>query len=90
MKTFEQHWEKVEEYLNWDRINKTMIFLDWSWVNKGVPDIDQLKATVMKLMGEAYNSETDYKIGTGGFKIEYFKEDDCFNVSFQLTNWSTY
>lgn len=92
--TLQEHINEICDEFNFDRVQKTMEFLGWEWVTSGgVPTTSELRKKVRDLMSIAYEGGlkrgADYSTGTGGFWVEYFYEEDFFEVTFQLERWST-
>jgi hypothetical protein len=90
--------EKIEEILNnfdFDRVFKTMTFLDWTWLYKGVPSIYQLVVSSKKKLEDSYDYSLEHKedwgIHSGGLKVRSYYENGKVDLSleFVLTDWDT-
>ena len=54
----EYHMNDVMERIEWERIHKTMVALDWKWARfDAVPTIEQLKADILQRMEKMYKQE---------------------------------
>jgi hypothetical protein len=91
--TLQEHIDNVMDWFDFDRVHSVMTHLNWYWAStNGVPEKAELRAYVRKHMTYVYN-QTHSKEGgyfcSGGFEIEYYREEDCFNVQFILSSWGT-
>lgn len=94
--------EEILAHLNFDRINKTMIALDWGWSKPNcklleIPNIEELKAKVVNLVIKAFHhyktsNEIPISVCTGGFEVELTPSEKHFNISvkFVVDDWITY
>lgn len=81
---------KIYEILNefdFSKVHKVMEFLNWTWMEKGVPSIADLKHTSKRLLEECFDStqktgKSSY-IRTGGFVATYDIEDNSFSLRFE-------
>ena len=95
MSNLQKHTDEVMDEFDFGKVQKTMEFLGWEWARaeEGVPTNGELRRQVRDLMAQAYDYATksgeDYKVGTGGFDVRYFYDDDFFQVEFVLSQWST-
>jgi hypothetical protein len=100
MKTLEKHIDEVMDWFDFDKVEKTMKFLNWEWHNEGVPTIPGMRQHVRGFMRELYaegqNQESFRSVrASGGFYVEYTKNIDengpwdRFDVSFRLVEWGT-
>ena len=95
MKLLQDHIDEVMDEFDFGKVQKAMEFLGWEWVGaeEGVPTESELRKGVRRHMidayDKAYQQKRNYKVGTGGFSVEYFYEEDFFQVEFVLSQWST-
>ena len=89
--------DEVMDYFDFDKVAKTMRFLNWNWIIDGIPDSPKIRQQTRLLMNDCYTrliaSGTDeMTISTGGIKVTCYiiKEKPEFDVSFELAQWSTY
>lgn len=90
MKTFEQHWDEIETWFDFQKVKKTMEFLEWHWGwgdNKGVPSLIQIIEGGKERAKEAYDRKGTSNCG--GFYAEYNKKFDRLTLEFILENWTT-
>lgn len=79
----DQKIETVMAAFNFEKVHKAMVALGWTWQDKDVPTISQLKETARKLLKNSSENEFG-NIMTGGFKAEYHKDGE-FTLEFILT-----
>ena len=87
----ERHIEHVMRWFDFDKVYRVMVALDWKWsTGAGMkrPTIDELKDNVIRLMNEVYPQGVSR--ATGGFMVQYDREDDVFEVAFIVTDCDTY
>lgn len=94
----------IEEILNnfdFEKVQKVMNFLDWTWFSCGRPQIHHLKGTAQQLMHCAVdgvrkkckNVNEPYFCATGGFKATAYR--NVFNhlihiqLEFIVSDWET-
>lgn len=85
----------ILEETNFDKINRVMTFLDWTWFSyNGVPTIEQLKTEAKRLLEDVYNDSDDYEYPcitheTGGFVATRDMIDGIkmLSLDFVLTGW---
>lgn len=69
-KSFEFLCRNIGEQFDFERVCKTMKALDWVWSfgneRYGIPNVDTLKQTAIKLLREVYDNERG-TVSTGGF-----------------------
>lgn len=76
MKTFDELWKDLEENFDWEKVHRTMTFLDWKWQGKEV-SISDLKQFSMDLCQECFvkvissKSKLSCRSGSGGLYAEY-------------------
>ena len=102
LKLLKTKLKETLECLDFDRINKTMIALDWGWSKPncktvGIPSIEQLKVAVVNLVIKTFHhyktsNEFPISVGTGGFEVELTPSGKYFNLSvkFVVADWVTY
>lgn len=74
-KKLEKRIKYIMEGFDFDRVQIVMNHLDWQWVDKGLPNIDQLRECAERLLREAWerggsNATQWFRVGTGGFRAE--------------------
>ena len=93
--TIDEHIHEVMDELDFQRIYRTMLHLNWQWAGAedGVPNIPELRKMVRKLMESAYIeamvNHRNSGICSGGFDVDYNYEYDIFDVKFVLADWRT-
>lgn len=60
--------------LDFEKIHKTMVALDWSWWNQGVPSVGAIKKEARDILEYAW--EHKCSTGTGGFWVTYEGETE--------------
>ena len=84
MKTFEELWEDIEKNFDWEKVHKTMVFLNWTWgfdfIN-GVPSMVQLKNSTKGWLRQCYDTskrggKRSKSISCGGFTMKYAEFHD--------------
>jgi hypothetical protein len=89
--------EGILENFNFEKVRKTMEFLDWKYFDsEETPTTYRLIKSAEKRLEEAYKKATEdkqnYYVASGGFKAfaEYNEETgivDFLELSFVLTSW---
>jgi len=103
-KKLEDMIETVMEHFNWDRAERTMRFLNWTWAGvpgQGVPNINDLKSNGRYLINSAVKGALEDKTlrpwetfftATGGMKASVTKNKynqiNSINLEFILTSWN--
>ena len=96
--TKEYQIEIILSEINWDKIHRTMTFLNWGYHNfnennTSIPTIEELKIKGRKLLEDVWNRELDDEIyislSCGGFEAEKVEIDDLkiLSLKFVLTEW---
>jgi hypothetical protein len=91
-KCLQFHIDEVMDNFDFDKVEAHMSHVGWAWAigadDFEVPTISEMRKTVRRLMGEAY--ELGF-IATGGFYVYYkeFDDGDRFDVMFSISGWST-
>ena len=63
----------IIENFDFDKVNKYMTEVDWQWHGEGVPTVDELKRTAVRLLVDAVDDKTEFtSLGTGGFRAYKF------------------
>lgn len=79
--------DAVMEELDFEKIHKTMVALDWEWWYQGVPSIETLKESARDLLEYAW--EHKCSTGTGGFWVAYEGETNedhpVLRISFEVS-----
>lgn len=68
---------------NWEAVQMYMNYTNWTWRDKGVPTIDQMKETVKKLYESLDLHDTD-NVGTGGFWV--IKNNEEVRIEFTISS----
>lgn len=90
MKTIDKHIDEVMDWFDFETVHNVMTHLNWTWsMNDQPPTIPELRQCVRGLMRDAYTKNLQ-SISTGGFTIIYDKEHNTFDVSFSVSEWSSY
>lgn len=79
-KLFGSKIDKVIERFDFEKVHKTMVALNWTWRDEGVPTIKSMKETARKLLQNAAINEFG-NIFTGGFYAKRY-EDGELELSF--------
>ena len=89
--------EDIMEHYDFNRVQKTMKLLDWTWMNASEPpSLDELRVKAHGLLDEAYKLSTKYKDGSysecGGFRatadFSYNTLEVCsLDLLFSVTGW---
>ena len=75
------------DFLDFEKIHKTMLYLNWTWHNTGVPEIYEIRQFVRKLINELIDKNLR-EIQCGGFHI--YKRDKDIVITFELTYLEIY
>lgn len=99
----DKYIEEIVKFFDWNRVNKTMIVLDWKWAfsknENGIPSIEELKESAIKQLKNNYDAceltKKTVKTGSGGFYVEaYYNNEsnkvDFLKLSFVLTTWDSW
>ena len=95
MSELQKHIDAISDHFDFGKVQKVMSFLNWEWVGseEGVPTEAELRQQVRRLMTDAWNRADglgeDYGTGTGGFWVQYYYEENFFEVTFQLAQWTS-
>ena len=93
MKNFEELFDEVAQQIDWEKIRKTMEFLEWTWAYEEVTTYTLIK-TGKQLCKEAYDDavkdNTTCEISTGGFHAFYNSYNNELNLYFVLESGSSY
>jgi len=94
MKTEQELIDEVMDEFDYDRVQKVMEFLDWTWVTvDGVLTISDLKRRTRKMLSESIVNcqiaKSNYTSSTGGFTVEVEWDKvlggiDCVELRFVL------
>lgn len=73
--------KEVLSSFDFEKVHKTMVFLNWTWYFKEVPNLLELKYTAQELLEEVCerclkskktSRDIPYIIMTGGFRVEAY------------------
>ena len=93
---------EIVENFNWERVQKTMTALNWTWAGEfgsSIPTTGALFRCAIDLLHHAYDGaekeKADYSAGTGGFYAraiidEETKEIVELRLAFEVCNWDYY
>lgn len=84
MKTFDELWKDLEENFDWEKVHKTMSFLEWEWTYdgiSGVPQKIQLKNSAKGWLRQCYDickrgGRRSKSMSCGGFTVKYAEYHD--------------
>ncbi len=81
--------DEVMDEFNFDRVHRTMMFLDWKWGMPGtVPSIGDLRRAARARMQECIEKNW-HSIESGGLRAEYDPETkDWIRLNFVLADWT--
>ena len=84
MKTQQEWIDEVMDEFDYDKVQKVMEFLNWTWFTvDGTLTVSDLKRSTRKSLHDGFNCATlaksNYRSGTGGFivEIEWDKDLNC-------------
>ena len=92
----------IMENFDWEETQRVMEFMNWTWVDEGVPTIERMKQTAERLLRNAAESRlTEYKneyweqgiiSATGGFEAQAWcdktkTEIVSLDLKFVLNQW---
>ena len=95
--------DEIINDFNWERVEQTMHALKWSWVDTGIPTIDQMKLQAVRLLEGAVKArfgssfDEDWREGitysTGGFEAEVYcneQKDEIthMHLRFVVSHWT--
>ncbi len=93
--------DEIIENFDWERVAKTMKFLNWTWVNVGcntefeseIPKIGRLIKEAREMLVRACKDDL-LIIGSGGFQITRERNENHETVqltlSFIIADWEAY
>lgn len=87
--TLDKRFEEALSRVDFQRIRKAMIALDWKWGNEKVPTVKELRESVVHLwksLKNTWQKEGEvHSIGSGGFVVErgYHEVSIRFEVTHQ-------
>lgn len=82
--------DKLIDNFDFDKIHSVMSLLNWTWFEKGVPTVDEMKKMVLYLFDELLKSpEGVMQVSSGGFCAEKIA-DDKFGLSFCVAQLDSY
>lgn len=90
MNLTEKQIEYVLDFTDFEKIQKAMQAMDWTWVNSafGVPQVWELKSTARKMLTRvvsvAKRNGAPVSLETGGFTAFYNPEEDFLELKFVL------
>lgn len=99
MKTKTELIAEIIENFDWDKVHKTMEFLNWKWwdTEGESPSREKLITHAFKLLDQVYDLILEYKetchVATGGFRATaYYDESDSIGLRlvFELCSWDSY
>lgn len=88
MKTFDEHWQEIENNFNFYKVYDVMKLLNWTWGqgdDASIPSVRRIKARAKSLCHNAYKNE--HTIGSGGFCATF--EGDIMWLEFTIEEWCT-
>lgn len=84
MKTQQEWIDEVMDEFDYDKVQKVMEFLNWTWMTiDGTLTVSDLKRSTRKNLHETFTGATlaksNFRTGTGGFviEVEWSKDLDC-------------
>jgi hypothetical protein len=70
-----ENYNKVLEHFDFGRVKKHMEATKWEWLDKGVPDIHEMRSVCDNLFITLLTEKVRY-CATGGFWVMRTKDDD--------------
>jgi len=90
----EEQIKHILQETDFEKIHNVMVFLDWKWVNCGVPTVARLKQKAKYHLEAAWDMEEDgesqhYYCGSGGFVARKMVYDGLkmLSLTFELAGW---
>lgn len=88
---FNNRTSEILNEFNWERVHDVMVFIKQEWYFgkidgrdvMGIPSIDVIKSSALRLLEIAYNEEG--VVSSGGFKASYLEDNLC--LEFILETW---
>lgn len=80
--------DEIMDYLNFEKIHKTMQILNWTWLideQFQIPSIPQIRRFLRKQLNTFLNENLKF-ISCGGFEI--FKIEEDIHVVFAITDYN--
>ena len=91
--------DEIIEHFNFQKCHKTMKYLKWSWASTGIPSIEELKESAIKLLKRTieYAKTKEVKdscyVSSGGIKATAYKNRYgriiALHLEFVLTEWDS-
>ncbi len=84
----EEQEYKIHEVLSqmdFIKIHQVMQYLEWGWLNAGVPSVEEIRTKAYELMRDTY-LENLLSISCGGFVVRRDPETDELDVVFYVTH----
>ena len=92
---------EIIEYFNWDKVHKTMVALNWTWLDSEgkAPSVGALFKCATDLLDRVYDMAIIHKhdcaIANGGFRAQAIVDDDTkeiyeLRLVFELCSWEYY
>lgn len=77
---------EIMDEVDFQKIRHVMQFLEWVWHDEGIPTIESLRATAMRLLQDVAEREGRTYIATGGF---WARKDQwgLLSLQFVITDW---
>lgn len=87
---FDGFIREIMEWFDFEKVEKTMKFFNWTWGETSVPSVDELKQGATEILTECYNEcrkemrnddskeSYEWNVATGGFyaKVMIYMDDD--------------
>lgn len=89
--TSEKQQEAIDEIMDnfdFDKVFRVMKFLEWGWMDYGVPSVSDLRGTARVLLKECIKSKSD--VSTGGLCAYYYEFDGIgviLKLKFVVEEW---
>jgi hypothetical protein len=89
LKTREEQIEEIIENMDWEKIHRTMTYLNWQWRDDGVPSIGKLVNEASRLLREVDQPANGgyARQGTGGLYAT--NTGYTLNLEFVLNSWQS-
>lgn len=101
--TTQQRIDNIMDCFNFEKVNKVMKHLKWTWGSQGVPEVYSLRVQARSLLLDAIklatedttsHPETRFFVGTGGFQATAYRnskgEVDYLGLDFTVSSWESY
>lgn len=91
---YDKQIDEIMCWFNFDRVDKAMVALDWSWHDSDnpTPSMGEIKQHALKMLRDAVKYirsgkvKDDYVVGCGGFEVSF--RNKILGLAFQVDEWT--